>query len=117
MAKTIKLNYDGVDYTLEFTRRTVSQLEAEGFNLNEIGEKPATMIPKLFEGAFLAHHRMAKNDIIWEIYKSISDKTTFMQKLSEMYVEPIETLFDETPTEKNVVWETNWAETEAVPED
>ena len=109
MAKTIKLNYDGVEYTLEYTRRTVSQMEERGFVIADIGDKPATMIPMLYEGAFLAHHRMAKNDIIWEIYESLKDKEGLMAKLAEMYAEPIEALFDEKEDDgKNVTWETNW---------
>ena len=106
MAKTINISYGGANYTLEFTRRTVAKLEENGFNLNQLGEKPATMLPQLFEGAFLAHHRMTKNDIVWEIFSNIKDKEALMQKLAEMYVEPIETLFEEPEdNEKNAVWE------------
>ena len=109
MAKTITLTYNDVNYTLEYTRRTVSQLEQQGFNINAIGEKPVTMVPMLYEGAFLAHHRMTKNDIIWKIYDEISDKEGLMAALAEMYAEPIEALFEESEeTEKNVKWETNW---------
>ena len=109
MAKTITLKYNDATYTLEFTRRTVSRLEEAGFNINEIGDKPATMIPILYEGAFWAHHRMANNDIIWEIYDTIKDKEGLMRKLAEMYAEPIETLFNEPEdNEKNATWETNW---------
>lgn len=109
MAKTITLNYDGVDYTLEFTRRTVSQLENQGFNINEVGDKPATMIPMLYEGAFLAHHKMAKNDIIWKIYDGIEDKEGLMGALAEMYAEPIEALLSgNEDAEKNVKWGKNW---------
>lgn len=109
MAKTIKLNYQGVDYTLEFTRRTASQIEEAGFKLAEVGSKPATMIPLLYEGAFLAHHRMKKSDVIWEIYEKIPKKDEFAQNLVEMYTEAAETLFDEPEEdEKNAVWETTW---------
>lgn len=109
MAKSIKIKYQDAEYTLEYTRRTISQMEENGFNLQEVGEKPATMIPKLFEGAFLAHHRMAKNDIVWEIYDSLKDKEGLMNKLSEMYVEPLESLFDEPKDdEKNATWEANF---------
>lgn len=109
MAKTIKLTYGDVDYTLEYTRRTVSQLEEQGFKISEIGDKPATMVPMLFEGAFLAHHRMAKNSIIWEIYELIPDKEGLMSALAEMYSEPIEALFEEKEdSEKNVTWATSW---------
>ena len=31
MAKQITFNFEGNDYVLEYTRRTVKQMEAEGF--------------------------------------------------------------------------------------
>lgn len=109
MAKTITLTYKDATYTLEFTRRTVARLEANGFVLNEIGDKPATMIPLLYEGAFLAHHKMANNEIIWEIYDTIPDKEGLMKKLAEMYAEPLEALFEEPEeNEKNATWGANW---------
>lgn len=112
MAKTITLNYEQATYTLEFTRRTVSELEGQGFNISEIGDKPVTMVPMLYEGAFLAHHRMAKNDIIWEIYEQIPDKEALLKALAEMYAEPIEALFDTKEVEgdeKNAItWKASW---------
>lgn len=40
MAKTLGFTYKGVDYTLEFTRKTVSRMEQDGFSIGDIGEKP-----------------------------------------------------------------------------
>ena len=45
MAKKICIPYNGKKYSLEFTRSTVSAMEKIGFSINELGDKPATMIP------------------------------------------------------------------------
>ena len=109
MAKTITINYEGVDYKLEFTRKTVQEMEDYGFNVKEIGTKPMTMLPTLFEGAFLAHHRMKNNQVVKEIFDKLEDKEGLMTKLAEMYNEPLDTLFDEPePSEKNAKWEASF---------
>jgi len=64
MAKQLNFTYDGKDYTLEFTRRTVAEMEKKGFIASDITEKPMTTLPALFAGAFLAHHRFVKEDIV-----------------------------------------------------
>ena len=58
--KKINFNYNGTDYTLCFTKRTVQALEANGFNIQDIDSKMATSIPLLFAGAFKARHPFVK---------------------------------------------------------
>ena len=60
MAKKIVITHDGKDYTLEFNRRTVRQMEANGFVVNT--DKPMTMVLDLFHGAFAMHHRNIQRD-------------------------------------------------------
>lgn len=110
MAKQIVFTYEDKDYTLEFTRRTVKQMEAEGFVAQDIGDKPMTLLPALFAGAFKAHHRFVKQDVIDKIYEGMPDKEKLINKLAEMYNEPIEALMEEPDedTGKNVEWTTNW---------
>lgn len=110
MAKQMTFTYDGKDYTLEFTRRTVKQMEDEGFVAQDIDRKPMTLLPALFAGAFKAHHRFVKQDVIDEIYKGMPRKEELVGKLAEMYNDPIATLMEEPDdkSEKNVEWETNW---------
>ena len=100
MAKQIVFTYEDKEYTLEFTRRTVKQMEDEGFVAQDIDRKPMTLLPALFAGAFKAHHRFVKQDVIDKIYSG----------MAEMYNDPIVTLMEE-PDEKavkNVSWEANW---------
>lgn len=103
MAKTIRFTYDGIDYTLEFTRRTVQMTEDDGFNLNLVDSKPATMIPLLFSGAFKAHHRFTKPDTIAQIFEAFPDKLTLIEKLGEMYSDAFETLMKDPEDAKSGV--------------
>ena len=110
MAKQIKFEYKGKEYTLEFTRRTVAQMEDEGFRVRTLDETPMTAIPALFAGAFKAHHRFEKKQVIDEIYAGIPNKEDLLAKLAEMYSEPIQTLMEEPEAgaEGNVEWTANW---------
>lgn len=109
MAKTIKINYEGIEYTLEFTRRTIEQMEKSGFVVRDIETKPVSTLPSLFAGAFLAHHRFIKRDTIDAIFAKITNKEDFIQKLAEMYSESIESLMDEPgESEGNLTWEADW---------
>ena len=109
MAKQLTFTYDGKDYTLEFTRRTVAEMEKKGFIASDITEKPMTTLPALFAGAFLAHHRFVKEDIINEIYSKLTKKEDHIGKLAEMYNEPIMTLVEEPEESKgNLNWTATW---------
>lgn len=109
MAKTLTITANDVEYTLEFTRKTVSILEKQGFVLSDIAEKPMTTLPELFAGAFLAHHRYVKREVIDSIYDSMPNKEDLIKRLAEMYNEPIEALIAEPEeSEGNVSWGTNW---------
>lgn len=105
MAKTIQFTYEGTDYTLEFTRRTVKQMEKSGFNVNEIGDKPMTMLPQFFAGAFLAHHPRVKDETVNAIYGRLPNKESLIEKLVEMYNDPLNALVDEPEDDsKKVEW-------------
>ena len=64
MSKQLKFTYQDKEYTLEYTRRSVEQMEKSGFIASDIQDKPMTVLPALFRGAFLANHRFVKTDII-----------------------------------------------------
>lgn len=107
--KQIIFTYEGKDYTLEYTRRTVQQMEAEGFVTEDVQRKPMTLLPALFAGAFKAHHRFVKQEMIDKIYAAMPDKDTLISKLVEMYNEPLESLMDEPDIDQgNVEWVTSW---------
>lgn len=110
MGKHINFDYEGKDYTLEFTRETVTMLERQGFMVDKVGSQPLTYLPMLFAGAFKAHHPSAKAAKIDEIFAQFTDKHGLLNALAEMYNEPLEALLVDEPEEspKNVVWGKSW---------
>lgn len=109
MAKQIKFEFEGKEYTLEFTRKSIEMMEKQGFIASEITEKPVSTLPALFAGAFLAHHRFVKRDVIDRIFDKLTNKQELIGKLAEMYNEPIEALMDEPEEDEgNVKWGASW---------
>ncbi len=109
MAKQLTFTYEDRDYTLEFTRRTVAEMERKGFIASDITEKPMTTLPALFAGAFLAHHRFVKQDVINDIYSKLTHKEELIGKLAEMYNEPILSLVEEPEKDEgNLDWTATW---------
>lgn len=109
MSTKITVNYQEKDYTLEFTRNAVKQMEQQGFVLGEIGDKPMTMVPILVYGAFMKHHKGITRKLVDEIYENVANKTGdgddegFVQVLLEMYAETVNTLTDNTPSDEGNV--------------
>ena len=109
MAKTITLTYEGREYTLEYTRTTIAEMERRGFRATDIEAKPMSTLPSLFAGAFLAHHRNVKANVIDAIFNKIPNKQDFIFALGEMYNEPLESLTDgPEESEGNAEWSQNW---------
>lgn len=108
MAKTIKFTYNDKQYTLEYTRKSIEIMERQGLKISEISDKPMTTLPQLFAGAFLAHHKFEKREVIDEIYSKMTNRDELLHTLIEMYNEPINKLMDE-PDENagNVKWTTD----------
>lgn len=104
--KPICFEHKGREYTLEFTRSTVRQLERSGFNFNDIETKQIDSICTLFAGAFLAHHRLVKQDVIDEIFEKMTNKLALFERLGALYMLPYQELTEEGNDEKNVIkWE------------
>lgn len=113
MAKQLTINdpTTGVTYTLEYTRKTVELMEKNGFVAADMEKKPMTTLPALFAGAFLAHHRFVKRDVIDNIFARMTHKGELISALSEMYNDPLLTLLDEPEqegNEGNLNWKTGW---------
>lgn len=109
MAKQLRFTYEGKEYVLEFTRRSVEIMEKKGFVASDIETKPVTVLPALFAGAFLANHKYEKPEVIEKIYSKMTNKQELIGKLAEMYNEPIMALVDEpTESEGNLDWTASW---------
>ena len=99
----INLTYDKKEYILEYNRQSVKTMESQGFVLDELTAKPMTMIPLLFQGAFIKNHRGIKRNLMDEIFEEIGDKTALMEALMEMYAETLTSLTDGNG-EGNATW-------------
>lgn len=99
----INLTYEKKEYVLEYNRQSVKTMESQGFVLEELTAKPMTMIPLLFQGAFIKNHRGIKRNLMDEIFEEIGDKTALMEALMEMYAETLGTLTDGSG-EGNATW-------------
>ena len=109
MSKQLKFTYQDKDYCLEYTRKSVEIMEKNGFRASDIDDKPMTTLPALFAGAFLAHHRYIKKEIVDEIFSKMTNKGDLIGKLAEMYNEPISSLIDEPDeNEGNLDWTASW---------
>ena len=107
--KKLSFEYEGTRYTLSFNKRTVRLLSQNGFKTEMIQEQPAIGIPMLFKGAFLAENHWVKDDVKDKIYNSLVNKSELINKLLEMYIDPINALFDEPEDDaKKVTWEVNF---------
>ena len=107
--KSITIPYNDKEYTLTFTRRTVSMLEQEGFKVNDVENNLATYVPMLFEAAFRAKHPKVQQRVVDEIYDLISDKEGLFFKLVEIYSDVLDSLFEEPEEDEgNIKWKANW---------
>ena len=111
MAKQLNFEYKGKEYTLEYTRESVKQMEREGFVASDIVNKPMLTLPTLFAGAFKAHHKYdTKQKQIDEMFELFKNKQALVEKLAEMYAEPIETLMDDDNVDSGnaIAWDANF---------
>ena len=109
MAKTITINCEGKEYTLEFTRKSIETMERQGFVASDLARRPMSTLPALFAGAFLAHHKFVKKEVVDSIFSKMKNKDELVEKLAEMYNEPLETLMDDPEeSEGNLNWGASW---------
>lgn len=105
MSKQINFEHENKQYTLEYTLRTAGLANADGFVLDELGDKPALMIPKLVYWAFNRHHKNITRKQAEDIYAAIKAKNAFITALAEMYAEACNALVDEDEEEAgNANW-------------
>lgn len=109
MSKQLRFSYNGTEYVLEYTRKSVEQMERQGFIASDINEKPMSTLPKLFAGAFKANHPYVSNSVIDTLFAKMTNRHELIAKLAEMYNEPIMTLIEEPEeNEGNLNWTASW---------
>ena len=112
MAKIMKLtDAEGNEYTLQFNRKSIETMERQGFKIGDLATYPATTFPALFRGAFIMHHKLVSANKIDKMFDALPGKEALLEKLAEMYNEPLEALLNgnEDGAEGNAPkWEANW---------
>lgn len=100
----IVFEHKGTQYTLEFSRDSVKQMERAGFNISDAADKPITSLDILFRGAFICHHPRTSQAVIEEIWDSLSDKDGLFDALADLYNEPMEAMLKEPDEAKKISW-------------
>ena len=110
MAKQINFEHKGKEYCLEYTRESVRQMERDGFKIENVIAKPMLTLPQLFAGAFKAHHKWGlKPADIEEMFVCFTNKEALLEKLLEMYNEPMEAMLDDPKDEGNAIaWDASF---------
>lgn len=108
--KQLSFTFEGKQYTLEFNRDAVRRLDRQDFVISSITEKPMTSIPALFHGAFWMHHKGITPEQTDKIFEKIKDPAKLVNKLVEMYNDPILSMIDNDGEDesKNVIVEASW---------
>lgn len=102
----IEFEYDGVDYTLEFTAASLKKMEDNGFDFAHIDKRMISAPEDIFCGAFIANHPKTPMAKRLEIYKEFSESAedgdgTINEVLGKMLSEAIEEL---TMHKGNIKW-------------
>lgn len=92
MNKKIEFTYEGQKYVLEYNRRSIQIIEAQGFSINELSAKPMTMIPLAFEGLFIKNHKNITRKKVEEIFDSFKNKDKLMEAITTMLTETYSSL-------------------------
>lgn len=85
MDNSIKFTYKKKKYELNFTRRTVAEMEDNGFttdSIDKIENIPMSTVMKLYDGSFLAFHRDTDEKTRDEIFDEVfSDNAQELAKV------------------------------------
>jgi hypothetical protein len=100
----ISFENKGTQYTLEFTRDSVKQMERVGFSVTMAENMPVTAMQTLFKGAFIAHHPRISQSTIDEIWDNLGNKDGLFDALLNLYNEPVEALMKEPEEGKKIEW-------------
>lgn len=93
----------GKKYKLAFTRKSLVEMESDGFDISKIESSPVTQIPLLIAGAFKTHNPDVDIDKAVNIYSGLGDKGKFLEALSTMYGDAINSIFADNE-KGNATW-------------
>lgn len=89
-------------YVLDFDRDSVEFCESKGFNWDEIGDRPATMIPLVWYAAFRRYDRKISYNKTTELLEKLGGmRVEWLTRLRELYDQGMASLIaDETSTDE-----------------
>lgn len=95
MGNIIKVKYDNKDYTLEFNRRVILKMEADGF-LGKKGKElqennPLEYAYILIGYAFVKNHPAMSQNEVADIIDQVGDFEGFVEAIAEIMKASIET--------------------------
>lgn len=104
--KSIKLSYDGADYTLEYTVASIRKMERDGFDFTNMEKSIVNVGFDLFRGAFIARHNYVPEKLRDEIYLSVKTENEKGQNLLECLADMLkdELEFIVNKPQGNVSW-------------
>lgn len=92
----ISFEYDGTEYTLEYTAASLKKMERMGVKFGKLDETILTTPEELFSGAFIANHESVPKKKRLEIYKELAgendDGEAIGEVIGQMLSEAIEEL-------------------------
>lgn len=108
MNTKIVFEKDGKKYILEYDRKSIATMERLGFNVNEFGDKPMTMLPLAFRGLFIKNHKFVKESFIDECFDNFKNKEKLMETIANMLSETYESLQSTTDENGNDLGNIDW---------
>lgn len=108
MNTKIQFEKDGKKYILEYDRKSIASMERLGFNVNEFGDKPMTMLPLAFKGLFIKNHKFVKDDFIDECFDNFKNKEKLIETIGIMLEETYKTLQSNSDDEGNDLGNIDW---------
>lgn len=95
--KPIIISYEnGEEYTLEFSRESVTYAEEHGFSISDVPDSPMVKFPELFYYSFRMHHpkttRATADRILFEDLGGVNEE--IVERLLDLYNQAYETLIN-----------------------
>lgn len=94
MAKQIYYEFDGKEYTFEFTRSAIKRMEERGFDFDKANAAPMTAAYDLFCGALYAHHSALNTKTRDKMFDELTDLNGWTDDFIEMYKDAFEATAD-----------------------
>ena len=104
MAKQITYEYEGREYTFEFTRSAIKRMEERGFDFDKAQTAPMTAAYDLFCGALYAHHSALNTKTRDKMFDDLTDLTGWTDDFFEMYKDAFEATAEEGENKRMKNW-------------